>query len=53
MSMAPLLYVLVFLAGLVIGYGIGRWHGINLTDRVWTQALVRVNALRAAKEERA
>jgi membrane protein DedA with SNARE-associated domain len=50
MNAAPVVYVLVCLAGLVIGYGIGRWHGIRVTDGVWTKALVRVNALRAAKE---
>jgi membrane protein DedA with SNARE-associated domain len=50
MSATAFVFVVVCLAGLVIGYGIGRWHGINLADRVWTQALVRVNALRAAKE---
>jgi membrane protein DedA with SNARE-associated domain len=46
MNDAPVVYVLVCLAGLVIGYGIGRWHGIKVTDRVWTDAWKRVQARR-------
>jgi hypothetical protein len=52
MSVYVLVLGCVYLAGLVVGYGIGRWHGIDMTDRAWTEASKRAEALRAAKEGR-